>query len=121
MRNVAAHKVASAEAVRMLGAPLVAFSAEMAEDMGRLRRFLHERMYRHYRVNRNRSQARRILVDLFQLFLAEPGVLPTEWFERAKGLDDAGRARAICDYIAGMTDRFAIEEHKKLFNLELWN
>ena len=92
----------------------------MAEDLGRLRLFLHQRMYRHYRVNRTRSQARRILAELFDLFAAEPEVLPTEWFERARERDDAGRARVVCDYIAGMTDRFAIEEHRKLFNLDVW-
>ena len=120
-RNVAARGVDSAEAVRLSATPLLAFSPEMAEDLARLRQFLHARMYRHYRVNRNRSQARRILVDLFGLFLKEPEVLPTEWFDRAHDLDEAGRARVVCDYIAGMTDRFAIEEHKKLFNLDLWN
>ena len=51
---------------------------------------------------------------------AEPEVLPTEWFQRAEPRDRAGRARVVCDYIAGMTDRFAIEEHRKLFNLDLW-
>jgi dGTPase len=118
--NVAAHKIATVEDVRLLGAPLIGFSAEMAEDLARLRHFLNTRMYRHYRVNRTRSQARRILVDLFRIFLNEPEVLPTEWADRLNGLDEAGRARVVCDYIAGMTDRFAIEEHKKLFNLELW-
>ena len=117
--NVARTGVDSAEAVRLLGAPLVAFSPDMAEDLARLRQFLHARMYRHYRVNRMRSQARRILADMFGLFFAEPEVLPTEWFERTEGLDDAERARLVCDYIAGMTDRFAVEEHKRLFTLEL--
>jgi dGTPase len=93
----------------------------MAEDLSRLRHFLHQRMYRHYRVNRSRSQARRILADMFRLFMAEPEVLPTAWFDRAHGVDEAGRARVVCDYIAGMTDRFAIEEHKRLFNLDIWN
>ena len=78
-------------------------------------------MDRHYRVNRSRSQARRILADMFRLFMAEPEVLPTAWFDRAHDGDEAGRARVVCDYIAGMTDRFAIEEHKRLFNLEIWN
>ena len=119
--NVAAHKVETVEDVRLMGAPLITFSAEMAEDLARLRHFLNTRMYRHYRVNRTRSQARRILVDLFRIFSNEPEILPDEWSERLKGLDEAGRARVVCDYIAGMTDRFAIEEHKKLFNLELWN
>ena len=107
--------------MRTLGRPLIAFSPEMAEDLGRLRLFLHQRMYRHFRVNRTRSQARRILLELFELFTAEPDVLPTEWFERAQTRDEAGRARIVCDYIAGMTDRYAIEEHRKLFNLDVWS
>jgi dGTPase len=120
-RNVAADRVASVEDVRRLDRALVAFSADMAEDLGRLRLFLHERMYRHFRVNRTRSQARRILAELFRLFVDEPGVLPTAQFERVQGCDEADKARVVCDYIAGMTDRFAIEEHRKLFNLDVWN
>ncbi len=57
---------------------------------------------------------------MFTLFLAEPDVLPAEWFIRQQGLDEPARARVICDYIAGMTDRYAIEEHRRLFNLEVW-
>ena len=98
----------------------MAFSPALAADLAGLRRFLHERMYRHWRVNRSRSQARRLLADMFALFLAEPDVLPAEWYGRVQALDDAGRARVICDYIAGMTDRFAIEEHRRLFQLETW-
>ena len=119
-RRAAAGKVGSAEDVRMLGHALVAFSRDMAEDLSALRLFLMERMYRHWRVNRTRSQARRMLAEMFQLFLAEPDVLPTEWFARVEGRDEAGRARVVCDYIAGMTDRFAIEEHRKLFHLDAW-
>jgi dGTPase len=92
----------------------------MAEDLSVLRTFLMERMYRHWKVNRTRSQARRILAEMFQLFMHEPDVLPNEWFERARMRDEAGRARVVCDYIAGMTDRFAIEEHRKLFHLDVW-
>ena len=120
-RRAEAGKVASPEDVRMLGRPLVGFSPEMAEDLARLRGFLHERMYRHYRVNRTRSQARRILKEMFALFLAEPEVLPGEWAEGVRAKDEAGGARLICDYIAGMTDRFAIEEHRRLFNLDTWH
>jgi len=121
-RRAEAARVASADDVRSLDGPLVAFSDPMAADLARLREFLHARMYRHYRVNRTRSQARRILRALFDLYLAEPDVMPTQWFARAeaKAGDDAGKARVACDYIAGMTDRFAIEEHRKLFNLDLW-
>jgi dGTPase len=119
-RRVAASGVTSAEEVRGLGRVLVAFSPAMTEDLARLRAFLHERMYRHWRVNRSRSQARRILAEMFGLFLAEPDVLPAEWFARLRGLDEPARARVICDYIAGMTDRYAIEEHRRLFNLDVW-
>jgi dGTPase len=120
-RNVAVQKVKSAQDVRELGQPLVSFSAETAEDLARLRHFLQNRMYRHYRVNRTRSQARRILAEMFKLFMAEPEVMPTEWGEKVEGRSPPGRARVVCDYIAGMTDRFAIEEHRKLFNLDVWN
>jgi dGTPase len=119
-RRAEAGKVQGPEDVRNLGHALVAFSRDMVEDLGALRAFLMERMYRHWRVNRTRSQARRMLAEMFQLFLAEPDVLPAEWGQRASGRDEAGRARVVCDYIAGMTDRFAIEEHRKLFHLDAW-
>jgi dGTPase len=113
--------VASAADVRALGRPLVAFTPDVAEDLARLRAFLYERMYHHWRVNRRRSQARRLLADMFALFLAEPEVLPAEWQARLRDLDEAGAARVICDYIAGMTDRYAIEEHRRLFHLDAWS
>jgi dGTPase len=119
-RRAAAGKVETPEDVRMLDHALVGFSRDMAEDLGELRRFLMERMYRHYRVNRTRSQAKRLLADMFKLFMAEPDTLPTEWQERALARDETGRARVVCDYIAGMTDRFAIEEHRRLFHLDAW-
>ncbi len=108
----------SPEEVRGLGRQLVRFSPDVAEDLAQLRAFLLERMYRHYRVNRTRSQARRILAQMFHLFMAEPDVLPADWQGAQEGRDEAGRARVVCDYIAGMTDRFAIEEHRRLFTLD---
>ncbi|MDR7229263.1 dGTPase [Caulobacter sp. BE264] len=121
LHRAAASGVQSADEVRALDHALVAFSSDMAEDLARLRGFLYERMYRHWRVNRTRSQARRILGEMFSLFLREPEVLPTVWFAKSQNRDEAGRARVVCDYIAGMTDRFAIEEHRKLFHLDVWN
>ncbi len=121
LHRAAASGVQSADEVRSLDHALVAFSSDMAEDLARLRGFLYERMYRHWRVNRTRSQARRILGEMFSLFLREPEVLPTVWFAKSQNRDEAGRARVVCDYIAGMTDRFAIEEHRKLFHLDVWN
>ncbi|HEY7899971.1 MAG TPA: deoxyguanosinetriphosphate triphosphohydrolase [Caulobacteraceae bacterium] len=120
-RRASAAGVTSAADVRGLGAPIVGFSPTMTEDLARLRLFLHERMYRHWRVNRSRSQARRLLGEMFDLFLAETDVLPAEWQARLAGLERAGKARVICDYVAGMTDRFAIEEHRRLFSLEPWS
>jgi dGTPase len=120
-RRVETSKVASIDDVRGLGHALVAFSTEMNEDLSRLRQFLYDRMYRHWRVNRTRSQARRILAEMFELFLAEPDVLPAEWGARALAApNEPARARLVCDYIAGMTDRFAIEEHRRLFHLDAW-
>ncbi len=113
--------VASPDDVRALGHALVAFSPDMNEDLARLRAFLMERMYRHWKVNRTRSQARRIIAEMFSLFMSEPEVMPTEWFARSQNRDEIGRARVVCDYIAGMTDRYAIEEHRKLFQLEAWS
>ncbi|OYX35147.1 MAG: deoxyguanosinetriphosphate triphosphohydrolase [Caulobacterales bacterium 32-69-10] len=120
-RRAEATGVDSPEAARMLGEPLVAFSPDMAEDLARLRAFLHERMYRHFRVNRTRSQARRILREMFDLFMAEPDVLPGGWSIEAASRQGPERARTVCDYIAGMTDRFAIEEHRRLFTLDIWH
>ncbi|MGQ2991781.1 MAG: deoxyguanosinetriphosphate triphosphohydrolase [Brevundimonas sp.] len=117
-RRLAEAKVQSVQDVRAAKRSMVAFSPAMLAELGGLRRFLFERMYRHYRVNRIRSQARRILAEMFDLVVAEPDILPPEWAARARTDDPVRRGRAVCDYIAGMTDRFAIEEHRRLFNLD---
>ncbi len=121
-RRAAAARPKSVEDVRGLDAPLAAFSEDIAERQKPLRAFLFERMYRHHKVNRMMSQARRIVGELFGLFLAEPETLPPPWSGLAKGAgtDMTRRARVVCDYIAGMTDTYAIEEHRRLFNLERW-
>ena len=105
----------SADDVRALGRPIAAFSDAMQDNDRALKRFLYERMYRHYRVNRMSHKARRVVRELFQLFLAEPECLPSEWRAAAAG-DAAGRARTVADYLAGMTDRFALDEHRRLFD-----
>ena len=119
-RRAKTERVERAGDVRALGRPLVAFSPPMYEDVNRLRAFLFERMYRAHRVNRTRSAARRILRELFGLYMSESDVMPPAWFVRSQEVDEARRARVVCDYIAGMTDRFAIEEHRRLFGLESW-
>ena len=93
-RRIAADRIASADEVRTARRSLVQFSDTMLADLGVLRKFLYERMYRHYRVNRTRSQARRILAEMFQLFMAEPEVMPTEWGDKAATSDpQAGPAQ----------------------------
>ena len=113
-------QVSTPEDVRSLSRPVVSFSRQMTEDLGELRVFLMERMYRHYKVNRTRSAAKRILQQLFALFMEDPDVMPAEWGARGHEASEHDRARLVCDYIAGMTDRFAIEEHRRLFNLDPW-
>jgi dGTPase len=108
--------VRSAADVRALGAPVAAFSAEMRDNDRALKAFLFERMYRHYRVNRMSSKARRVIHDLFGLYLAEPECLPGEWCGLAAGPDDPQTARVAADYLAGMTDRYALDEHHRLFD-----
>ncbi|WDI30630.1 deoxyguanosinetriphosphate triphosphohydrolase [Hyphococcus flavus] len=111
-----------ADAVRRADRAMVAFSTSMEKDLDGLRAFLHANMYRHHKVNRARSQAKRIVKSLFDLFFTEPETLPPEWRERYDGADEARRedilARIVCDYIAGMTDRYAMREYRRLFSVE---
>ena len=112
---LAALQPETADDVRRAGKPIVNFSESMREQLNGLREFLHENMYRHYKVNRARSQAKRIVKALFTLFFEEPETLPPEWRGRYEGANDARRARVVCDYIAGMTDRYAMMEWERLF------
>lgn len=115
--RIEAHKPESAEDVRAMGAPLVGFSEVMNDHIAVLRRFLMARMYRHWRVNRSRSHAKRIIKQLFELLLAEPELLPPDWSKGGDGPGGLRTARRVCDYIAGMTDDYAIDEHKRLHSL----
>jgi dGTPase len=116
-RRIALYDPKSVCEVRALPESLVGFSDDMLIKAGQLRKFLYARMYRHWKVNRARSQARRIVTELFDVFLAEPDTLPPLWHARNSD-DPAKAARLVCDYIAGMTDDFAIDEHRRLFNLD---
>ena len=115
-RRLADSRVKSADEVRARKSPVVGFSSEMLRNGRALKEFLFERMYRHYRVNRMSSKARRVVHDLFALYLAEPQCLPREWRGLAAGPDDSQTARIAADYLAGMTDRFALDEHHRLFD-----
>lgn len=104
----------TAEAVRHHPVPLVAFSPEMIQGINGIRAFLMARMYRHFRVNRMTVKAHAVIAEMFPLLLGEPNLLPEEWAAEAAMLDRAGKARLVADYIAGMTDRFALDEHRRL-------
>jgi len=107
--------------IRAAGHQMVAFSDDMREKVDQLRRFLFARMYKHYSIERIHLKVERIVNELFTAFMERPSVLPNNWQERVKeagGWDDERiRARIVCDYIAGMTDRYAIREHERLFDL----
>ena len=118
-RRLAEDRIETVEDVRSAARQIVQFSRSVNDDLSRLRGFLFARMYKHYKLNRTRSYAKRTLNEMFHLLMAEPDVLPTDWFERVVAKDsETARARVICDYIAGMTDAFAIDEHRKLFSFE---
>jgi dGTPase len=114
-RRLADGAPGSVDEVRARNAPIVDFSDEMRRNDRALKEFLFERMYRHHRVNRMSSKAHSVVHDLFGLYLAEPQCLPREWRELAAGPDEPRTARVAADYLAGMTDRFALDEHHRLF------
>ena len=103
----------NAQAARQCG-PLVAFSAEVRHEADVLKKFLFENLYRHYQVIRMTNKARRIVRELFGAFVQEPRLLPPDYWHDDKTV----QVRAISDYIAGMTDRYAIREHHRLFRME---
>jgi dGTPase len=115
--GLSAHKINSADDVRQLGHALAVFSPEMEAKHREIKSFLYKRVYRHHTVNGSMSKARRIMKDLFAVYFAEPEVLPEDWRGAALAGDETMKARIICDYMAGMTDRFAMEEHRRLFDI----
>jgi dGTPase len=117
-RRIADAKVTTPEDVRALGRPVVAFSNRMAEQEAGVKAFLFENMYRHDKLNRMTSEARRVVRELFNLFLEEPERLPAEWRLKLKDANEETSAQVVADYVAGMTDRFALDEHRRLFGLQ---
>ncbi|MGB7931913.1 MAG: deoxyguanosinetriphosphate triphosphohydrolase [Gammaproteobacteria bacterium] len=111
---------ADIDAVRTQGEPLIAFSDGMREQNLELKRFLRTRLYRHYRVHRMTAKAARTITALFTAFLDDPRLLPSDVQQQAAMKEEQhgkdGRARVVADYIAGMTDRYAIAEYERTFN-----
>jgi dGTPase len=108
----------SVDAVRKHGAQLIGFSSIVAEAEAGIKAFLKQHMYRHSRVMRVMTEAEQILFDLFARYQRDPSELPAEWLppEGADSEGETARARRIGNFIAGMTDRFALTEHQRLFD-----
>ena len=107
----------SVDDVRHCGHQLIAFSPDIADAEAGIKAFLRQRMYRHPRVMRVMAEAEQIVLDLFARYQRVPGDLPPEWLEGAEREGESARARRIGNFIAGMTDRFALMEHQRLFDL----
>ena len=112
--NIARQNLSSIEDVRN-APPLILFSSEVNELQRELKKFLHDNLYRHYRVMRMSAKAQRIIQDLFGAFITDKRLLPPQ-FQNSETL--AIHARTVADYIAGMTDRYAIREHRRIFAVE---
>lgn len=118
--NLLKLKPATAADIRHAGMPVVGFSDSLRSDLKLLREFLMTRMYRHSSVNRICAKAETIVKEMFLFLMDRPVCLPEAWHRlilRRQG-DDHYKARKIADYIAGMTDRFAVQEHRRLFSTE---
>ncbi|MEN3973655.1 deoxyguanosinetriphosphate triphosphohydrolase [Emcibacter sp. SYSU 3D8] len=114
-RRIDEARVDTAQQVRELGAPVIAFSEEMKACEKVLRAFLMEHMYRHPHVAAEAKRAKHVVGDLFHRYMAEPSELPAEHEAAVMGHSAETGARAVADFIAGMTDRFALMEHERLF------
>jgi dGTPase len=115
--NIKSSHVETVHDIRNLGKPLVSFSPEMASNLKTLKAFLMKRMYRHYRVNRMTSKARKVVRELFTFFHENPKCLPTHWQTITDESGGEKTAHAVIDFIAGMTDRFAHEEYARVFDV----
>jgi len=110
--NLEESGIGTVEDLRRVNRQVVEFSPELARRNRELKRFLMENLYRHYKVERMRIKAERCLTQLFGTYLKHPTLLPKKYLKK---MDRTGRERVISDYIAGMTDRFALDEFKRLF------
>jgi dGTPase len=115
-QRIAAARPQSAQDVRNQTRAMIAFPADVAKAEAEIKAFLYQHMYRHPRVMRVMGEAEQIIVDLFERYRKSPGNLPPEWLEGTGQETDTERARRIGNFIAGMTDRYALVEHQRLFD-----
>ena len=120
-RRLAEAQPADVAAVRRLPHPIVALPADALDASAAVKDFLFARLYRHPRLVATRKQAHRLVGDLTRALLERPALLPPAWAVRAQSLDDMGCARLVGDYVAGMTDRHAIREHRRLFGAPVFD
>lgn len=111
--NIAQHGIDSPESLQQCPASVISYSPDFGPKVAELKRFLYERMYRHYRLVRMQAKAERFITQLFEAYLHEPHMLPVATQAR---LEESLLPRVITDYIAGMTDRYALDEWQKLFD-----
>ena len=116
-KNILLIKPESANDVRNMRKPLVKFSKKMNSNIYEIRNFLMSKMYRHWKINIMTTKARHIVADLFKIYYEEIDLLPFEWNLMLTKSDKRYKARVVSDYVAGMTDRFAIREHQKFFDV----
>jgi len=112
-RSIKKHGIETGDDVRKLGTGLVSYSPSVQKKSDFLKEFLLTRLYRHWRVERMRIKAERFITELFNAYVETPTLVPERYRKR---LDEGPVPRMVCDYIAGMTDRFALDEYKKLFD-----
>ena len=119
-RRITALDPKQAEDIRTADHQIAGFSPAMRDDLSQLRKFLFQHVWRHYKVNRMTSKAKRVIREMFTLFMEETNTLPEEWQyldqQHLNTIDINAKARHIADYIASMTDRFAVMEHDRLFS-----
>ena len=113
-QNLEAAAPQSIDDVRAAGRPLAGFSTEIGEQHRLLKQFLHQHLYSHEQKLEMTRKVQTVLRDLFETFMGEVGRMPREFAARAAECDEAGRARVVADYIAGMTDRYAFAEHRRI-------
>jgi dGTPase len=109
----------SSDAIRRSKQRVVAFSPAMADANQAIKDFLFAKMYRHWRVNRMTAKARRLTEDLFRLLHTNPTLLPDDWRGRAGEAGMQRSAVTVADYVAGMTDRYAMDEHRRLTDISV--
>jgi dGTPase len=117
-RRIEARNPTSAADIRAAGEPVAAFSDSVGKDVLALKEFLYRRMYRHQRVLEVMANAQDCLTEVFDAFMTSLGLLPKDWTDQCGSPGDTRTARAVCDYIAGMTDRYLLQEYQRIFHRE---